>query len=364
MLLSTENLHHYLVEKKLIQSDDLLSGNYRVEIAAGRNSVFKVTCSNQSFLFIKQSKQTDPAALQITRLEVAAHQLLHNDPQFTETAELLPHILLHDEERNVLISTLVGNSVSLHDYLVRNREFSTDLLVQQARTLSAFHVPAERISNSSFAAILPWILRLDEYPTENFQGGSPQRTELMLLIKNNELIANTLTRLKHEWQASHFIHGDVKWINFLVADHRTDPKLVLIDWELADIGDPLWDVAGLVQSYIAMWVFGLDNDPFRTELMPGMDPFNIPAIQKPVQLLLTTYLELQQIPEDRHSQTLTRIMEYVAVRIIQTSVEGVLGSDVIAANNIRCLQLAFNIFNDPEHALGELLGIVPTPAYP
>ena len=47
------------------------------------------------------------------------------------------------------------------------------------------------------------------------------------------------------WRAETFIHNDVKWDNFLVyarAGSRRLTQMKIIDWELANFGDPAWDV--------------------------------------------------------------------------------------------------------------------------
>lgn len=44
------------------------------------------------------------------------------------------------------------------------------------------------------------------------------------------------------------VHGDVRWENCLV---QADPGSVrLIDWETAGMGDPAWDVAGVIQEHL------------------------------------------------------------------------------------------------------------------
>jgi tRNA A-37 threonylcarbamoyl transferase component Bud32 len=49
------------------------------------------------------------------------------------------------------------------------------------------------------------------------------------------------------WQRSVLIHGDIKFDNFIIDSSQ---NIRLIDWEMADLGDPLWDLAGIWAAYI------------------------------------------------------------------------------------------------------------------
>ena len=47
------------------------------------------------------------------------------------------------------------------------------------------------------------------------------------------------------WEPSCIIHGDSKLNNFLLKTANNDPAIVsfkIIDWELVNTGDPLWDL--------------------------------------------------------------------------------------------------------------------------
>lgn len=50
-------------------------------------------------------------------------------------------------------------------------------------------------------------------------------------------------------------------------------------------------------------------------------------------------------------------MQFTAARILQTSIEGITFNTKIEANNMRCIQLAFNIMENPLAALEELFDI-------
>jgi hypothetical protein len=60
-------------------------------------------------------------------------------------------------------------------------------------------------------------------------------------------LEGALAGAREAWGASCLVHGDLKWDNCLLADGR----VFVVDWESAATGDPAWDLAGVVQEYLA-----------------------------------------------------------------------------------------------------------------
>jgi len=61
-----------------------------------------------------------------------------------------------------------------------------------------------------------------------------------------------LLDLARHWRATAVIHGDIKADNILLT--LTDPpRVILIDWETAGTGDPLWDLGCAVGDRVWAW---------------------------------------------------------------------------------------------------------------
>lgn len=71
----------------------------------------------------------------------------------------------------------------------------------------------------------------------------------VLHLHKDEIVkydVDDLTYLFKNWDSERaLIHFDVRLSNFL---HKNDEKLILIDWEMAIIGDPVWDLAIIIHS--------------------------------------------------------------------------------------------------------------------
>ena len=55
------------------------------------------------------------------------------------------------------------------------------------------------------------------------------------------------------------IHGDLKFDNIIISlneekDIEISNKILLVDWEFENIGDPAWDIGSIFQEFIRTWL--------------------------------------------------------------------------------------------------------------
>ncbi len=358
MQLTPENIYHFLHKRQLIDNDAVVKGNFMVIPANTRNTILKIMIGNDNSLFVKQMEK-DPVSVSQFQREINAYALFKNNAEFATLAHRVPDMLDYDDANNILITKLLPDAKNLSEYYMLTKNFDLNLAREQAHILSACHViPDAKTDISRFPKMLPWVLRLHQFKASEFFVGNQASTEIIQLIKDNSILQNALIDLANSWQYTHLIHGDIKWINFLVTPNNNELTQKLIDWELADIGDPLWDVAGLLQSYISIWVLGFDNANPHSNILPDyMKPFDMRQLQPSAQAFLKEYMTLQNYPAEQHHYFYDKVMRLTAARIIQTSVEATTFNSKIEANYMRCIQLAFNIMKDPMVALDELFNI-------
>lgn len=356
--LTSENIFHYLRKRALINEQEVVKGNYRVVPVKTRNNIMKVELVPGHSLFVKQLGN-DHLADTLFKRETAAYQLFNRYPETFSASSSIPALLHHDEENNVLVTALLDDAQSVYEHYMYGRRFDPSLARGQASILAAYHqVTFGENDLRSFPRLLPWVLQLDRYQAHEFFVNNEFSAKMIGVIKTDPLLQNSLIELAKGWKHTHLIHGDVKWINFLVKQNEEGSIQKLIDWELADIGDPLWDVAGLLQSYIVTWLFGFDNNqPDRHQFPQQMEAFHLRHMQPSAQAFLDQYMNILKCPPQARAAFLHKVMQYTAARIVQTCTEGVTYHTKIEANNMRGLQLAHNIFKDPAYAFKELLNI-------
>src|SRR5512145_3314322 len=86
---------------------------------------------------------------------------------------------------------------------------------------------------------------------------SPACLNLNRILQNADGYDACLEELNRSWTATALIHRDVRLKNFLLAApiptmRHADVKL--IDWELACIGDPRWDIGAALGNYLGLWL--------------------------------------------------------------------------------------------------------------
>jgi len=358
MQLSPETIYQYLHKRQIIDEDAVVKGNFMVHPVNTRNNIMKIVLNVDNSLFVKQTK-SDIVSDGLFQREIQANYFIKNNKEFASIATCVPLLLDHDDENNVIITELLYDAKNLYEHYMLTKNFDLNLAREQASILYKCHtIPEKETDISMFPKLLPWVLQLDKHEAHQFFTNNPASLEIIKLIKDNQLLLSELVKLANSWQYTHLIHGDIKWINFLATANENGFAQKLIDWELADIGDPLWDVAGIMQSYITTWLLGFDNNkPHSQELPEYMKFYDIKNMQPSAQAFLYQYANLHNYSETESSAFFIRVIQFTAARIIQTSVEGITYNTKIEANNMRCIQLAFNVLKDPRHALAELFNI-------
>jgi aminoglycoside phosphotransferase (APT) family kinase protein len=88
----------------------------------------------------------------------------------------------------------------------------------------------------------PWILRLVDGDSPPDLWTNPLVADVLAQILNRPDLVAGLRRARAAWRPVGLIHGDCKLDNVIIAD---DGTIRLIDWEMARLGDPAWDLAAL-----------------------------------------------------------------------------------------------------------------------
>jgi len=123
------------------------------------------------------------------------------------------------------------------------------LVAALAAPLAAFHRATRDLAapaaarHDTLEGPVPWALRL-------FDGDSPRElwsTRPLADILSAAAAPGTvasLRRARGAWRRLCLIHADLKQDNILLDDDATPPRATVVDWEMARIGDPAWDLAG------------------------------------------------------------------------------------------------------------------------
>src|SRR5215218_9537493 len=78
MIITRENIAHYLLGRGLLSFDSVVDGDLVVVEATSRNRNFKVIRTASPGYFVKQVKTFEPQAVETIRYETACYYLSHN----------------------------------------------------------------------------------------------------------------------------------------------------------------------------------------------------------------------------------------------------------------------------------------------
>jgi aminoglycoside phosphotransferase (APT) family kinase protein len=169
-----------------------------------------------------------------------------------------------------------------------------------------------------------------------------------------------LDRLRQDWREECFLHGDVKSSNLLSAptgkNGRSDLKIV--DWEMAGIGDPCWDVGSVFSDYLSFWLLSVPitgKDPPDRFLELARYP--LPKLQPAIRAFWDSYTRTMALDTLAAQQRLDRAVRYCAARLLETAFEESQSAAEPTGNAICLLQLSLNILQRPWQAAIQLLGI-------
>lgn len=365
MLLTEHNIFYYLLDKGMINSTPVLEGEFTVHRSDSRNNNFII---NREFghhtFFIKQVKALDTEKIETMRVEATAYWLANTDLQYKALKEFLPKYFYYDSMNHILVVEQVKDSMSVYDYYLQVEEFNTALPQQIADILASFHKtvnPAASQQNAGFQYFrkqTPWVFTIAGNPAANFAGTAQSADQqiMQMILKNNEFV-QLMAQASNEWQATSLIHNDAKFNNFLIGyepDKKTIRQIKLIDWELADIGDPLWDVASVIQNYLTLW---LTTDQPEQGHHSNMKKITLQQVQPCIYQFWQRYLQQMNWPASHNHAALAKVARFCALKLIHTAFETTPYTKTLHPLTVRMLQMSLNILRSPAEAATKLLGI-------
>ena len=345
-LLGEQELAKVLIEKKLISRREFVRGDIRFTFAERRNRNVKVIVKDAEGLFTKQAK-TEEA---ITTLRHEASVLNGLCATQDDLSKYITRNLEFDFAFSLLVSPLIANGHSMHDIFMQQKHVELEHSKVAGAALAHLHnrhIPA----NSYSMRIPPYTLELNRPHYTLLRNLSPANERLLEAIQNDEELSAGLDGLRANWTPTSLIHGDAKLDNMVVAPHA----FLLVDWELAIVGDPRWDVGTVFSSLLSSWIASMPMaHGANLELMTRQAWLPFSAVAAAARPFWLTYATTRGLDPSRGF--LEQATSYCGGRLVQTAYEYMQHAPRLTANAIHMIQLAANILKDPSRAVQLLLG--------
>lgn len=366
MIITTNNVVHYLLERGLVTFESVVDGDLMVVDASRRNRNFKVIRRRHQGYFVKQIQQWEPQAIATLQCEALCYSLSQSDAHFAPLALLMPKFYAYDPARHILIVELMPEGENLSEYQRRLGKFPLDMASKLGKVLGTYHREVgTKLQNTPYYATFPkktpWILSVHQHSPFLFNPLSAANSQLLTVVQKYPEFQQALSALQGQWQINSLIHGDMKWDNCIIyakPEERDDLEIKIVDWELADLGDACWDVGAIFQAYLSFWILSMQivADISPAQLVDKAQ-YPLEKMQPAIQSFWKTYVDTMEMDDLEKRERLERSVKYGAARMIQTAYEYLSFSPQITANVLCLLQVSFNILKSPQEAISDLLGM-------
>ena len=351
-----------MLAKQLVCSESVVDGDFAVINVSGRNRNFKVIRSSGSSYFVKQIQFWDVQKIAMLQCEAACYWLARNDRDFASLMPLTPEFYFYDPERQIIITRLITNGEDLWAYFRRLGKMPSEVTAELGALLGTYHretgvTLTESPQSGIFPRIIPWILSPERRNSHPFKQLSPATVELFDLVENSSELSSALDELRDDWKPSTLMHGDLKLENCILFRNDSNSKFefTIVDWELADIGDPCWDIASILQSFLSARIMSLP--PYEVP-MSFRDMLTHPSqtgLSESILSFWKQYVEKLRLEGEASQKLLERCLRYGAARMIQSAYEYMQFSPHLSTNALHLLEVSTDLLKNSANSVEQLL---------
>ena len=327
MQLTSTTIAHYLIQRGFVSRESIVNGDFVAEECSRRNRNFKILRRNGPSYFVKQALTFDAEPIATIQREANCYWLWHNHVEAKGISDIGPRLFGYDRDRHILVLELVPGGETLREHVRRVGSPSIDTAAQLGRLLASVHLSREQITSNVLPQMFPhavsWIFSIHEQPPDYFPALSAGNAKLLEIVKKYAGFAPALDAIKTEWQSEGLIHGDLKWDNCILhmSDAGQKTRLKLIDWEMADIGDPSWDVGSVLQAFLVHWILSLPEAPSGAATQMQFADRSLAAMQPAVRAFWERYSELMEFDSVEREARLAKAVRFGGARMIQSAFE-------------------------------------------
>lgn len=365
MILTAENIVHYLLDKNLVSANTVVSSGFMVVDMSRRNRNFKILTKGKKGLFVKQVKNWDMQSVSSLKREATSYALAKTDSNFAELKELMPELVHYDIYRNILVLELFEESENLSEMHLRIGKFPTQIGASLGKSLGLYHFKVKQSLSAVrqkkiFPESLPWMLTINKNYLAQVKNIDDIHSDFFSVVEKYPQFISGIEKLRKSWQTNSLIHGDMKWDNCVVLkesqNHTGNQNIKIIDWELADLGDSSWDVGAIFQTYLSLWAMSVPSGKnLNTEQAISFSRYKINDMQPAIAEFWNSYSSTMQLI-DKDAE-LIKCAECAAIRMIQTVYEQVHFTKQMTKNGVNLMQLSMNVLQNPKEAVNELLDL-------
>ena len=365
MMLDVDSATPYLLRRGLVDVDAILAGDLTIRGAARRNRNLLVRGAGGAGYLLKQPDDPALGGAATLRAEAAFYDACRRGAVPPEVARLAPRLADFDPDRVVLALDLIPDAITYWnlDWTGATPGLAAEAGRALGHALGTIHrglrLPVADTALADLPRSAPWALRVHRPGPEVLGTLSAANFRALRILQDQPGLAARLDDLYRSWRVESVIHGDVKADNLLYRPASTGPaRAWLVDWELVQLGDPAWDLAGALHDLLHNWVASIPPSPgVAPEALADRALHPLPILQSSARSLWRAYRAAAEIPPAEADAFLLRSVAYSAARLIQSAYELAFEAHQLPAPAVLLLQLGANLVADPASGQVHLYGI-------
>ncbi|HLI75598.1 MAG TPA: phosphotransferase [Acidobacteriaceae bacterium] len=357
MFLTASNSVHYLMGRGLVSRASVVDGDFLVLEAARRHRVLKVLRRNGPGYLVKQPSTTVGEKPVSLSREATFLQMVGTRPAFWAYARCVPRLLDFDPGTATLVTELVPDGESVMEFHLRVGGYPIPVAALLGQQLGACHASALPILSdpanlANYQPQLPWIFlqRRDQPFAEPSFGAAGKLLGTLLAAEPG--LYERIALLAGEWRTDAITHGDMKWENLVITEHDGALSAKIVDWELANLGDAVWDTASIFAAYLSFWAWRssqtLDADAKHLER-------TFAEVSSATSAFWRSYAAERRWDAAQASAELQRCMRFVAARLLLIVFESLFNVPQLTAATTGSIATVKAILSDPAVAAAQLV---------
>lgn len=371
-LLSDRNVVSYLIEQGIYNHSEAEAS--QIKLRFGKNFNLSIALQDQHFLVKQECHDAQGNTPGEVAHEWIIHQFLETFPALEELRSRLPHLIHFNPTASILVSHYFSGTCDLDDFY-QDTDFYAPLIAQTlAETVAQLH--RTTFNQEPYRAFLlaqagdsiirtPTTFRkADRLKPEVFGILCEDALEFFRLYQRFDSLKQAIAQLT--WQPSCLIHNDLKLTNVLVerswAENPTaDPPpgtIRLIDWERFLWGDPAFDVATILASYLSIWLSSLIvSTEVDIETALRLAPTPLEMLQPTLVTFMQVYL--QNFPQiiEQDPLFLRRTIGMTGLCLIEKIKARLSYREPFGNSGICKLQVAKSLLCQPEESIPAIFGV-------
>jgi hypothetical protein len=382
-ILGTESVFPYLIEHQLWQHPD--QPPVHIATCSSKNFNLVVSFPNNVHFLVKQERfQHGKTPRGEFKDEWKIQEFILNFPDLSVLKPLFSEVVHYDPDNAILVLKFLPDYYDLSDCYDQIQAYPEVIGRAIAQALATIHKATYRqethrqfLTPESAAAqtTLPnFLQQFDRLKPEIFGEYCQDGIEFFRILQRQENLYRTIQLLPQQWVPCCLVHKDFRFYNILIqkatnetseglcnpapTDLPETPSIKIIDWEKFTWGDPCYDVATIIASYLSLWIGTLAINPgiaIETALRAASIPLEV--LQPTLVAIAHTYSQtFPEILADRPNfwEFVMQLAGFYLIERLAYRLEGHANFD---NKGICTLQIAKRLICDPRLSFSSIFGI-------